>query len=595
MAGSIIDMGEVGRMALGFANLEETRRRNDLFERRAKTDEDELGVQRQRMQQQQFTNLMKLADDDRVRSNPELGISILQEASKAAGGPVLSAESIRRGMDQKRAMLDNMQRGNREQAQDALIELQVFSSPEDAKKIVDSVSSVQKMSEYTENVESLRQLQQARFEKLHGGMAKVNAGTLPYSSAAKDFVVALNGVDTPAFTKAMRLTETMKGKEPLVPGRVAKIVNDQDLTQLVGPQMKGIEQYANQSAQQHIQKAQEIKQRLDLIDLGEKLPEGMTRQDLVEQRLVSQDLGQAYATMGEWSQDPFNKSKLKGVRAAKMTIENSLKSLGDLKLKSQEEAVQIRRDAQSFRETEAGQKHTHEKNIAAAQSDVLGKFGYTPSAEAVAAVARQYNVAPSEIMPGLADPAKKGKLDVGIKLGQEDVSRNLKAIDSAQGVVDFTHELRERIEKNPAIVGAGAKIGTALAGSGQQLRAIAGLDPSAAKFLNTKTRDEAESFYEIMVYLQARSMDPSGVLDIKVVENARKVLGDINSFTAGPKQLLNKLGVVQANAERNIRRARRTLKGGVASALTDAPDPEKQLGQMSEQELMQMILQGVNP
>jgi hypothetical protein len=199
---------------------------------------------------------------------------------------------------------------------------------------------------------------------------------------------------------------------------------------------------------------------------------------------------------------------------------------------------------------------------------------------------------------GIADATKlknmnkAGKQEVSIRMGQEDVSRNLKMIDSSQGVIDYTRELADRIRVNPMIVGKGAELGTAVAGAGQQLRAVVQLDPGAAKFLNTKPRDEAEAFHEILIYLQAKSMDPTGALDLKVVENARKVVGDLSSFMTGPAQMLNKLDTVATNAERNIRRARRNLKGGIQAALED-PAPVKPLEEQTEAELMRTILQGL--
>jgi hypothetical protein len=190
------------------------------------------------------------------------------------------------------------------------------------------------------------------------------------------------------------------------------------------------------------------------------------------------------------------------------------------------------------------------------------------------------------------DPDQKGKLGVEISMSKDDVSRQLKMVEAGQGVLDFTKDLRERIEANPRIVGPGAQLATAFAGSAQQLRAIVGMDPAGAQFLNTKTRDEAESFYEILVYLQARSMDASGPLDLKVVEHARDVIGPLSSFSTGPQQVLNKLNVVQANAERNIRRARSHLQGGVKSYMVD---PQKPVGELTEEDLLKTILQGSQP
>jgi hypothetical protein len=188
-----------------------------------------------------------------------------------------------------------------------------------------------------------------------------------------------------------------------------------------------------------------------------------------------------------------------------------------------------------------------------------------------------------------------GKQEIGLKLGQEDQSRQYKLIETSQNVIDFASDLKDRIEENPMIVGRGAQLGTAFAGAAQQLRAIAQLDPGGSKFLNTKTRDETEALYEVLVYMQARTMDPSGPLDLKVVEHARKAIGPIDSFTSGPQQIINKLNLVIQNAERSIRRARRNLKGGPEAYLSDESKPASgvDIKTMTDQELLQRVLQGL--
>ncbi len=194
----------------------------------------------------------------------------------------------------------------------------------------------------------------------------------------------------------------------------------------------------------------------------------------------------------------------------------------------------------------------------------------------------------------LRDPRQRGR--VTLQLGSADVSRNLKEIETAQNLLDYVGDLTDLIEQNPAIVGRGAQFGAAVAGAGQQLRAIVGADPQGAKFLNTKTRDNAEAFYEVLVYLTAKTMDPTGALDLKVVQHAREVIGDLDSLTTGPQQMLNKLQTIKMTAERNLRRARTRVKGGVGTYLDEgldkAPPAPKPVGEMTLEELMGVISGG---
>jgi len=231
-------------------------------------------------------------------------------------------------------------------------------------------------------------------------------------------------------------------------------------------------------------------------------------------------------------------------------------------------------------------QQTYLEHLQAGDDDV------TAGVKAAKATAEKFPNVPVDLTK-LENPNKKGKLGVEIKMGQEDMSRQFKTLESSQNTIDYVSDLADRIRANPKIVGGAAQLGTAVAGAGQQLRAIAGADPQAAKFLNTKPRDEAEAFYEVLVYTQAKSMD-QGALDTKAVKNAREVLGDMNSWTTGPQQMLNKLDIVRANAERSMRRARARLKGGAQSYLQDDTPANKPVSEMNEQELMKAIMGGLN-
>ena len=109
---------------------------------------------------------------------------------------------------------------------------------------------------------------------------------------------------------------------------------------------------------------------------------------------------------------------------------------------------------------------------------------------------------------------------------------------------------------------------------------------------------------EILVYLQAKSMDPSGALDIKVDQHARDVVGNISGWATGPEQVMNKLRTVKENASRNLRRARGHVRGaiqdgGLNSYLGEeggspAPKPaSKPIAEMSESEVMKELLESL--
>lgn len=597
MAGSLLDIGKIAQLG----QLAESQRRNDIYEQNSLLQAEQNQIDEARIKESTRTReanfFLKLADDPRAQANPEIGDRALAKAWELSNGPPLPDETFQEmlkvGRNDMRESLKAMYGGDREAAMNAMGNLQVKLGSDAASKLASGLSTVEKLGEQAASIQAYTAFNRAKQEKIHNAESKIRAGSEPYGQAVREFGSILHGTDHPEFMRVAKNAAKVHTKD------------EADMRTVIAGLAKGVPAAGRFGAPQYAQAAQaynkiatsgldmlnQAQQTINLAKQGEPLPPNTTERDLLERIETGRTLIDAYGTLSTWANDPYNLPKLKEAKSAQSMIVKKRAELESLKASTAQENLDLRREAQTFRETEAGKKQLYSTAIGQAQSEVLERFGRTPADKDLASVARKYGVQPAEVLPGLADPSKKGRLEVGIKLGQEDVSRNLKMIESAQGVIDFTNDLRDLVKKNPAIVGKGAQLGTALAGAGQQLRAIGRLDPEGAKFLNTKTRDSAESFYEILVYLQARSMDPVGVLDIKVVQHAREVLGDLNALTTGPSQFLNKLEVVTGNAERNLRRARRTLRGGIGTALTDE-NIDKPIGQMTEEELLKAILQG---
>lgn len=579
---SLIDFGSAGRLALGLENLRVQDEQNALLEQRNTIRE----------QSNRLNALMKLSEDPSVRANPDQLDGVLTLAGQLAGAPSISPESLRASRRNMREMLGAMASGDPVRAHEGLVQAFITFKPDDAERVMKAVENAPLVQERLRSLQAMRQLHEQKFDTVHQLTAQIEAGERPLTQAVTDFTTILHGTDTPDFRSVVKAAKVLQRPDGTTRADIAALATSQRTKLFQSEAFQQDAKVAAEAATRLNTLAGETEALITAHEKGAALPPNTTKRDLEARLAVATTLGDAYTTLGQWAADPFHGEKLKAAKGAEKTIVAKRAEIEEMKKTEARTRTEIAQDSLSFRQSEAGQKHAYNTAVATAQADVLERFGRTPEPSQLAQVARQYRVKPDDILPGLTDPAKKGKLEVGIRLGQEDVSRNLKMIESAQGVIDYTNDLRDLIKSSPAIVGKSAQFGTAIAGAGQQLRAIAQLDPQAAKFLNTKTRDSAESLYEILVYLQARSMDPVGVLDIKVVQHARDVLGDMNAFTTGPAQMQNKLDVVTSNAERNLRRARRTLTGGVQASLTDEPVANKAVGEMSEEELLRAILQG---
>lgn len=336
--------------------------------------------------------------------------------------------------------------------------------------------------------------------------------------------------------------------------------------------------------------------------------DGEAPKELVDEVAGYESVYAARQAQAAFLADPYNKQNWKNLKSAEQNVQvlngRAGKQLSDIA----DQRTQIMREKLDNKQqtglAESAMQELYLDNLNGGMDDnqALGK--------AIKDVKRQFPNVPFDANKAV-NPNKKGRTQVEIKMPNDILGSNLKAIDAAQGTIDYADEIMERIQKNPSIVGKGASLASSFAGAGQQLRALVGMDPAAAKFLNTKTRDDAESFQELLVYLQAKSMDPSGALDIKVVQHAREVVGDLSGWATGPEQVMNKLRTVKDNAQRNLRRARGHVQGAMqdgglnsylgnqpagsqGSAGSPTPKPaRKNIAEMSESEVMQELLESL--
>jgi len=585
VAGELIDFGKFAQTAIAFQNMQANEERNALTSERMALERDRLTEMQTARRQQWVTNQInlgtKLVDDPTV-SLPDKA-RVYSFIAGVAGFPDLNPEQLLSAGDTLRDIGNAVKTGDLATRDQKVMELG-YRFPKLALDQLNLIEKTQGLSEKALEHKQKLEIGQARLQDLEEKSSAMKSAHQVYAPMSVEMRGQIQMFGTPGvrlfkneFTDPVAINAFLNAN-PDTKRIVDNATDSRVMTRMVMDEDE--KNLAYWKAQQ------------DAIDRGES-----TRNPaVVSERVVAYEK----ALRARQAQYDFY-SELSDLKAGRG------KALDTGKY---EAFVQAQRDVEeSAKITQKGLSRLSDERLAFMEqradtkdlNDKAQKFGNLEfqrglaegmDANAAAIQAAERTQAKFRVLPDtmkFEDPTKKGKLGVEIKMGQEDVSRQLKSIEAGQGVLDFTQDLRERIEANPKIIGAGAQLGTALAGAGQQLRAIAGMDPQGAKYLNTKTRDEAESFYEILVYLQARSMDASGPLDLKVVENARKVIGPIDSFTTGPQQILNKLKVVQTNAERNIRRARSHIQGGVKSYMAD---PDKPVGQMTEEELLQSILQG---
>lgn len=601
-----IDFGKFAQTAIAFQNLQETIRRNDFAGQGLALEKGRLDAQQDQNQIEKARNLQLqgsslLTQLDKLEDSPYFS----GDKSKAAQllvmrGNILrshfglkdvpipaDAEEALGGYDAYKNLYKSLGDEDPVKREHAMTELAV-ANPKQFKLLLEDYAKSAELPERLQRIKTMVGINEARLTALNqkNAAAQIQDGIYGLHLAElRAPLTVLQGKEIATHLKKMQgLSE---------PQREAYLKLYPD----VAKTMAGV-QVSAQSVNGTVEQLQtELETRRQAIEQVQ-LRNGTAPQELVDEATAYETVLKARQAQSEWIKDRtsfYDPAKYKAVLAAEQNLRAAQGRpkavMEDIARQRMDLATQLRDDklltAEFQKKKDLGLQRAQEVYL---QELNAGKNDLEAGVAAAQIIRQEFPGVPVDLTK-LENPAKKGKLDVGIKMGQDDVSRQFKTIEASQGVIDYVADLRERIQKNPAIIGRGAQLSTALAGAGQQLRAIVKNDPSAAKHLNTQTRDEAEAFYETLVYMQARAMDASGPLDLKVVENARKVIGDLDSFTTGPQQILNKLQVIQSNAERGMRHARRRLKGGVESYTEPAP-ADKKVSDMTEEELLRAILEG---
>lgn len=604
--GDGIDFGKFAQTAIAFQNLQETIRRNDisgqglvLEKGRLDAQNEQNQIEKARNRQLEGTSLLtqldKLEDSpyfsgDKAKAAQLLVLrgNILRSHFGLKDVPIpADTEDALGGYDAYRNLYQSLGDSDPAKRESAMADLAV-ANPKQFRLLLDDYAKGAELPEKLQRIKTMVGINEARLTALNqkNAAAQIQDGLYGLHIAEmRAPLTVLQNKDIAAHLKKMQgLSETQRDAYLRLYPDVAKT--------LAGVQVGA--QGVNGTVEQL---QTELQTRQQAIEQAQ-LKNGTAPQELVDEASAYENVLKARQTQLEWLKDRssfYDPDKYKAVLASEQNLRamqgRPKAVMEDIAKQRMDLANQLRDDkllgVEFQKKKDLGLQRAQEVYL---QQLNAGKNDLEAGVAAAQAVRKEFPGVPVDLTK-LENPAKKGKLDVGIKMGQDDVSRQFKTIEAAQGVVDYVADLRERIQKNPAIIGRGAQLSTALAGAAQQLRAIVKNDPSAAKHLNTQTRDEAEAFYETLVYMQARAMDASGPLDLKVVENARKVIGNLDSFTTGPQQILNKLQVIQGNAERGIRNARRRLKGGV-EAYTEPVPAEKKVGDMTEEELLRTILEG---
>lgn len=601
MAKSLIDFGTMMQAAIGLGQLDVAQERNRLtanaqaldaqqFERRADIQEENNRLEEKRIKQNSafrgFDELQKLRDHPSLAMNRGKQVDLvmaqgaLLEQALGIKVPLPSREEMAGGYEAVDRFVKTIRSGKPEEKLAAATDM-FAANPTFAKMALEDMKKAGEVSVQMEELSMKMQLHGAQLQALNLKNARANLQQNFYTEHVAGLSRSVQLASDPKYKDV--LTKVMNFEKPEA-RQIFLNMNPEFRDTFEADVKRQVEPVtANLQAIQ-----EEIQARRDAIE-DVRARTGEAPQEQVEELMGLEAVANARQAQVDYLSNPYDREKWRGLRKAEQDLKilqgkagKQISEIADQRTALMREKFDQKTQS-GLAESSLQEQYINNLNSGMDDNQALGA--------AIKKVKQTYPGVPFDSTK-ILNPAKKGRLDVGIKMGQAEVDRNLKQIDSAQSVIDLVGDLADTIRANPSVVGKGAQVARAFAGAGQQLRALVGLDPGAAKFLNTKVRDDAEAMQEILVYLQAKSMDPSGALDIKVVQHARDVVGDLSGWTTGPQQILNKLDFVRNNADRNMRRARKNLKGGVPGMLEDSRPAKKPVSDMSLEETLSELLSG---
>lgn len=542
-ANSLADMLRIGAMNQHYRNQEA------LQQQELEIKRQHQALEEQRAQHQLFRDTYALSQDPRLTANPEAQDALFGALGKMAGVPELSAESMKLGRNSLKGLYKSALTGDPNQTADAYAELAVrVANPQDLEKITGAFSQFELVREKTDAVRIHRQVEELKYTQLQDSTVKAEVGRTHYAPASMDFRDALRGTETKEYQQVLSGVDSILKKSSGASGSAQAI---QDLLirnkfpQFSKENSAQLAATYSEKRQQFAAMADTSTKILDDVNHGAAGLSFAGKAELTHRVAVGRELADAYGALEAWAGDPFNRSKLKAAQHAGRTIEEQRLAMEKLQVKNDQTAVQLRQDALSFRQSEAGQKHLYEQSVAHAQV----KFASLPSdqqtPQAAASIAQSIQqesgvlVKPQDILMGKKDPnapqsVNKTEVHVGDKAGvklAENAMENLKESHvnamGATDILDGVVRINSAISKGNVTLGPGATIRNSIG----QVANLLGVQGKTEEERLVNTRETIRGLAQFAVNAR-KLLRGQG----QVTENEQKLLiraesGEINDFT----------------------------------------------------------------
>lgn len=338
-SGSLLDMDGFVRNVVRLQNLEETRRRNDIYEQNSLLQADQNKIDRQKIQQQTafraFDELGKMADHPALATNldKQADLLLMQGQVMATGlgvkVPLPSKDELLGGFAQTKTLMRAMRGGNQAEAQGALMDA-MTANPKWARTVLDDMKKAGELTTQMQELDLKLQTHQAQLEainvktgrlKLQDGLfAEHAAGLTRVTNLAGDPKFARQFQQAVSFQKPearqayLNLPENQAFKQAFEQA-IATEKKDMGFFEGMGADAEGM------TPQKVYLLEEEVNARSKaLADAQAKSPDGQAPQEQAEELKGYEAVRKARSIEAEWLKDPYNKDKWRTLKKAEQDI-----------------------------------------------------------------------------------------------------------------------------------------------------------------------------------------------------------------------------------------------------------------------------------
>lgn len=367
---SLMDFGEIGRLALGVQQLQAQQRHNELVQSQQDLEDRRMqmaSAQNAQQQKQQLgMNLYKLTQDPVIMRTPGAKEQLWTQLGQIYGAPAINAGNIKVGEQTYRDYFEGMASGDPNRTMDGAVGIALSSSPDDAKKLFDGFTGIQKRQEEIKKIQQYVEANAGKVEALQNNNAMVNIAKPQYEAFSSLFRDDLRGTDSPQFKQLVAINSKnpsdalLSSKNPLIQDKSA-------FAQILDGNFGNRALKFNELATGLSAQVNQDQKLLTDSEHGIALPQDVTPAMLRARIETNGTLLGAARSMQAWYENPLDQNKLMAAKAAYKTVESRRIDMENLAKSTNADRVKMQQDALTFRMDESQRKQAQADQLSEAQ------------------------------------------------------------------------------------------------------------------------------------------------------------------------------------------------------------------------------------